>query len=224
MPPMEHGKCYLASDCLTIWDVLARWRHISYYELERLINEEGGRPPRLQPYEVEYPATGGKPDAETMYLHPMRRGALRIVHVHEFHDEVRDARNRLVAADADEVLLGEDGDPLLEDRLYFLLGDVLRLERKNPDYLAEIPPQGKGAPAETPPMPAEAPAPPRPAGRMLHAKDAAALLGCSRSHFWALVKRGEIVPGIRRSAKDTVWHEEDVWAYMRACEKESGRP
>ena len=85
MPAMEHGKCYPIAECLSIWAILKRWPHIPVYELERLINENDGRPPLLQPYEIEAPSSG-KPGKETMYLHPMRRGELRIVHVHEFHN------------------------------------------------------------------------------------------------------------------------------------------
>lgn len=96
---MEQGECYPLSDCLSIWDVLGRWPHISRYELERLINENGGRPPLLQPYEIEIPSCG-EPDAETIYLHPMNRGELRIVEAHEFYWEVRDARGRPVASDS----------------------------------------------------------------------------------------------------------------------------
>ena len=192
--------------------VIRRWPHAPLYEIERLINDPDG----LQPYEVETPSSG-KPDDGTMYLHPMRRGALRIIHVHEFHDEVRDAHGRLVASDADEVLLDEYGEPMMQDYLWFLLGDVQRLERENPDYVRAVLRREKHAPAETPPRPARAD-PARPTGRMLHAKEAAAMLGCSKSHFWALAQRGEIPKGIRLSAKSTVWHEEDIMAYVRRHE------
>ncbi len=217
MPSMIHGQCYPLSDCLSIWAVLKRWPHISIYELERLINEDGDRPPHLQPYEVEAPS-GEEPDRETMYLHPMRRGGLRIVEVHEFHWEVRDERGRPVASDCGWETVDENGEPMLTDFLWFLRGDVLRLEKENPDYLREIPPRGERAPAETPPKPARAAETPRPAGMMLRAKDAAARLSCSESHFWALVKRGEIAPGIKLSPKVTVWREETLEDYIRQHE------
>ncbi len=57
---------------------------------------------------------------------PMRRGELRIVDVHEFHQEVRDAQNRPVASDCGKETIAENGDPMLQDFLWFLLGDVQR--------------------------------------------------------------------------------------------------
>ena len=210
MPCMEHGNCYPIGECLSIWAILRRWPKISLYELERLINENDGRPPLLQPYEIEIPADG-KPEAETMYLHPMRRGALRIVDVHAFHREVRDGRNRPVASDCGGDTIDENGDPMLQDFLWFLLGDVIRLEKQNPDYLREIHPRGKRAPAETPPRPAQVvtPAPP---GRMLRAKEAAALLGIGKSTLWKWVKEGRLPAGIRLSTKATVWPEAELLA------------
>ena len=212
IPAMEHGKCYPIAECLSIWAVIKRWPHAPLYEIERLNNDPDG----LTPYEIEIPSSG-TPDKETMYLHPMRRGELRFVRVHEFHQEVRDARNRPVASDCGKETVDENGDPMLQDFLWFLLGDVLHLEKENPDYIKAIQQCGRREPAVTPPRPAQA-EPARSAERMLHAKEAAALLGCSKSHFWALAQRGEIPKGIRLSAKSTVWHEDDIMAYVRRHE------
>ncbi|MCR5563306.1 MAG: helix-turn-helix domain-containing protein [Desulfovibrio sp.] len=209
---MEHGNTYPIAECLSIWAVIRRWPKISLYELERLINENDGRPPLLQPYEVEAPVDGN-PDAETMYLHPMRRGALRIVHVHEFHDEVRDARNRPVASDCGKETIDENGDPMLDDYLWFLLGDVLRLEKENPDYVRTIQQRGRRAPAETPPRPARA-EPARPSGRMLRMKEAIELLGIGKTAFYDWVKQGKLPPGIELSTGAIVWPEDELRAFV----------
>ncbi|MBO4313637.1 MAG: AlpA family phage regulatory protein [Desulfovibrio sp.] len=210
---MEHGKCYPIAECLSIWAVIRRWPHAPLYEIERLINDADGLPPLLQPYEIEIPSCG-KPDAETMYLHPMRRGALRIVHVHEHRDEVRDARGRPVASDSDEVILDEDGDPMLDDYLWFLLGDVLRLERENPDYLKEIPPRGKRVPAETPPRPAQAA--PSHGGRMLRMKEAAERIGIKKTAFYDWGREGKLPKGIKLSDGVTVWAEDELKAFVES--------
>lgn len=212
MPTMEHGQCHPVTDCLTIWDVMSRWPHVSRYELERLINGAGGRPPLLQPYESESPLDIDT-ERETIYLHPMERGELTLDLEAEFMGAVRDARGRAIAAETD-LVSDEFGEPMERDRLYFLLGDVLRLERDNPDYLREIPPRGRNAPPETPRRPApQAPAT-VPSGRMLRAKDAAALLGIGKSTLWKWVSEGRLPAGTRLSDKATVWPEDALREFV----------
>ena len=205
---MEHGNFYPIAECLSIWAVIRRWPHAPLFEIERLINDPDG----LTPYELEIPSSG-TPDADAMYLHPMRRGELRFVDVHEFHREVRDARNRPVASDCGAETVDENGDPMLQDFLWFLLGDVLRLENANPDYIREIPQRGKRAPAETPPRPAQARAS-TPPGRMLRQKEAAALLGIKKSAFWDWVAKGRLPKGTKLSDGVTAWNEDDIRAFI----------
>ncbi len=56
--------------------------------------------------------------------------------------------------------------------------------------------------------------PPRPSGKMLRAKDAAALLGIGESTFWKWVQEGRLPKGIKLSPKATVWDEDGLRSYV----------
>lgn len=192
--------------------MLKRWPRINLYELERLINKSDEGDPLLQPYEYEN-AVNMEPD-DTLYLHPMQRGSLKISKINDIITEVRDAREQAVASSCYEPC-DEQGNPLWRDKLYFLLGDVKRIEKENPDYISKIRKRKRNALAETPRRPpSDISSAPRPARKMLMAKDVAALLHIDRSTVWQWAAEGKLPAGIRLSNKATRWYEDDILRFI----------
>ncbi len=214
MPRMEYGNFYHTDECLTIWDVLKRWPRINLYELECLINKSDEGDPLLPPYEYECPVNTEPED--TLYLHLMRRGALKISEINDVLTEVRDEHGHTVASTCYETCT-EHGDPLWHDKLYFLLGDVLRLEKEHPDYVSKVSKRKRHAVAETPRR--QPSSEPRRTRKMLSAEAIATLLGIDTSTVWQWAASGKIPAGIRLSSKATRWYEDDI---LRFVEKSIG--
>ena len=186
-------------DCLSVWDVLARWQHISIEEFAELINSR-----KLQAYRVLHPHDWSL-DARTLTLQSIEeRLAFRgdDHYVITLHDE----QGRMIDASADGCVLDENGEPMYGDQVYFLIDDVARVEEGR--FVTE--------PLKAPRAPAE---PARRVGRMLRAADAAAKCGISESEWWRWVSEGRMPQGIKVKPKLTVWPEaelEDALAAMVA--------
>ncbi|MCR5562938.1 MAG: helix-turn-helix domain-containing protein [Desulfovibrio sp.] len=209
---MEYGSLYPADECLTIWDVLDRWPRINLYELECLINKSDDGDPLLPPYEYER-AVNMEPD-DALYLHRMRRGTLKISEHNDILTEVRDESGLAVASTCYETC-DEHKNPLWRDKLYFLLGDVKRLEKEHPDYVSAIPKRKRNAPAETTRRPpSKSSSAPRRTIKMLRVEEVAALLGIKKSTVWQWVADSKLPAGIRLSNKATRWYEDDILRFI----------
>ena len=173
--------CRNKADCLTIWDVLNRWRHISLAEFQALIN---GNPPELQPYETVMPHSG-EPDCRTLSLRPVERGELTFRDDDGYVITLNDASGHAMAANVDMVVPDEHNAPLVGDSIYFLVEDVAKNEQ--PRFLAE--------PLTAPLTAGDRPA--RSVGRMLRVADAAKICGISESEFWKRVRAGKLPRGIK---------------------------
>ncbi len=130
---MSRARFYPRDACLTLLGLLSRWPQISLQELERIINHHGRREPLLRPYEREFPVSGIS--QENFFLAPMQRGRLTLTDKNEYVQVVCDCTGRQIASTFD-LELDENGLPL-EECLYFLKKDVLRIEREHPEYLRE---------------------------------------------------------------------------------------
>lgn len=188
---MQVGQttCRDARDCLTVWDVLARWRHVSLKEFQDLIN---GDPPALPPYERVLPH-GGPADERTLTLRPLDVGPLAFREDEAPLVTLVGGNGRVLAANADFAMEDEHGDPIFGDSIYFLVDDVARVERSR--FLAE---------------PLRGERPPRHEGRALRARDAAAICGVGESTFWRWAQDGLMPRGIKISGKVTLWYEDEV--------------
>ena len=98
--------CKNKEDCLSIWDVLAQWQHISLNEFEELINSRV-----LQAYIVLHPHDW-TPDVHTLTLRAVE-GRLTI-EGNGYVDIVRDEAGRMIDASADGCLQDENGEPICE--------------------------------------------------------------------------------------------------------------
>lgn len=172
--------CKSKEDCLTVWDVLARWKHVSFVELQDLING------RTHPaYEVVRPHDGSQ-DVRTLSLRPFD-GCLSFKDEDEYIITLHDERGKTLAANVDGYALNEFGEPLVGDSIYFLVEDVARVEESR--YLSE---PLKGTPLKA-------------VGKLLRVTDAAKLCGISEAEYWRWIGEGKVPRGIKVKGKITLW-------------------
>ncbi len=186
--------CKNKEDCLSIWEVLARWQHVSLEEFAELVNSR-----RLPAYRVLHPHSWDL-DERTLTLRAIE-GRVTF-EGNEYIDIVRED-GRVIDANAVD-FPDDNGDPIHEARVYFLVDDVARTEEGR--YVAE--------PLKAP----EAPA--RRVGKLLRAADAAAMCAISESEWWRWVAEGRMPQGIKVKPKLTVWPEAEIEdALARIVEK-----
>ena len=119
---------------MSLMELLTRWPQISIQEMGRIINHQGRREPLLRPYEREFPVS--HVIQKNLFLAPMERGRLTLIDKYDVIQLVCDCTGQQIASTFD--LEHDENGFLLEERLYFLKRDVLRVEKDHPEYLREI--------------------------------------------------------------------------------------